>query len=78
MPYRVGRCLLGLRLAEAGMTPVQLAEKVGMKLPQISAYINNKRVMSLQNALSIASAVGCRVEDLYELEYVSPRTKQEP
>lgn len=67
MKLGLGRCLLQERLGEAGMTGVELARLLQYKPERINDYIDNKRVMPLQVAISIADTVGCDVKELYEL-----------
>lgn len=68
LPFvNVGRCLLGERLRERGMSQIDLAFKLGMSEPRISDYIHNRKKMSLPTAINIAIAVGCSPFDLYEL-----------
>lgn len=69
MAFRAGKCLLRLRLSEAGMTQKQLSERVNLSPQMISHYIFNRKVMSLENAMSIASVLNCNIEDLYLWEY---------
>lgn len=69
MAFRAGKCLLRLRLSEAGMTQKQLSERVNLSPQMISHYIFNRKVMSLENAMSIASVLNCSIEDLYLWEY---------
>jgi transcriptional regulator with XRE-family HTH domain len=70
--YRLGRCLLSDLLDRRKMTQQQLAERVGMSKQQINNYISGRTNMSLANAMAIAKALGCHVEDLYELIQVRP------
>jgi plasmid maintenance system antidote protein VapI len=63
----VGRCLLGERLRERGMTQVDLALKLNMSESRISDYIHNRKRMSLTTAINIAYAIGCSPFDLYEV-----------
>lgn len=68
MKFELGRCLLQERLAEAGMTGEELAQALQYKRELLSDYMDNKRVMPLKNAISIAHTIGCTVDDLYELK----------
>ncbi|UED78077.1 helix-turn-helix transcriptional regulator [Brevibacillus sp. DP1.3A] len=77
MSYQVGRCLLADRLKDAGMTPAELAEKLGMSLSQISEYIHNKRVMTLKNARTISEMLGCSMESMYEWIKVTPDVRKQ-
>ncbi|WP_254068715.1 helix-turn-helix transcriptional regulator [Brevibacillus sp. 7WMA2] len=43
-----------------------------MKRQQLSDYANNRNVMSLSNARSIAHALGCHIDDLYEWIEIPP------
>lgn len=64
--FEFGRCLLDDLLRKRGWTQAMLCEKTGFKKSQVSAYINNKMVMSAQTAYFIAHVVGCHVEELYQ------------
>ncbi|MGM7719389.1 helix-turn-helix transcriptional regulator [Metabacillus sp. Hm71] len=66
MAYRVGRCLLRDRLDEVGMTQIDLAAKLDVKVQQINKYVLNKQKMSLRVAKNIAVILNCHIEDLYE------------
>ncbi|CAH1198995.1 hypothetical protein PAECIP111893_01202 [Paenibacillus plantiphilus] len=66
MKVELGRCLLQERLDEAGMTIEELAQELLFKKERIVDFIENKRVMSLKIALSVADTIGCAVERLYE------------
>ncbi|QYR23179.1 helix-turn-helix domain-containing protein [Paenibacillus sp. sptzw28] len=67
MKFELGRCLLGERLHESGMTSEELARALLYKTERITDFMENKRVMPLQVAISIADTIGCGVRDLYEL-----------
>jgi DNA-binding XRE family transcriptional regulator len=64
--YKVGRCLLQKRLNEIVMTQQQLSEKIHMPKQQISDYATNRKRMSLGTAKTIADALNCTIDDLYE------------
>jgi transcriptional regulator with XRE-family HTH domain len=64
--YDVGRCLLLDLLHRKRMTQADLSFKTGIARSQINAYINNKQVMSASVMKTIASALNCRMEELYE------------
>jgi transcriptional regulator with XRE-family HTH domain len=69
--YVAGKCLLLRRLKERNMTQQDLAEKIQMSASQINDYIHNrKKTMSLSNAKTIANALDCTIDDLYEWVYV--------
>lgn len=70
MDVIIGRCLLNDKLATAGLTQTQFAEKVGITRTQISDYANNRMIMSLKNALKISHALRCSVTDLYEWKII--------
>ncbi|MFC5653586.1 helix-turn-helix domain-containing protein [Paenibacillus solisilvae] len=76
MKIELGRCLLHQRLHEAGMSIEELAQSLFYKPERIADYMDNKRVMPLKTAISIADSIGCRVNDLYELiqSESSPKT----
>ncbi|NQX63968.1 helix-turn-helix domain-containing protein [Paenibacillus qinlingensis] len=67
MKFELGRCLLQQRLAEHGMGREELARALLYKSERIADYMENKRVMPLQVAISVADTIGCQVRDLYEL-----------
>jgi transcriptional regulator with XRE-family HTH domain len=71
--FNVGKCLLRDRLLDADLTQTQLAEKTYIPKSQISEYVNNKHVMSLESAKIISYALNCTIEDLYEWESVADR-----
>lgn len=48
------------------MTQADLVEKTGIAKSQISEYISNKSVMSLNTAKVISLALNCSIDDLYE------------
>lgn len=62
----IGKCLLPQILDKKRMTPTELSDKTGISINQLSAYINNKRAMSLQTARIVATALNCYIDDLYE------------
>lgn len=68
MKYVLGRCLLDDILIARGMSRVQLGQLLQYKPERIADYIDNKRVMPLQVAISIADTVKCDVRELYELQ----------
>ncbi|CAH1218584.1 hypothetical protein PAECIP111891_04756 [Paenibacillus allorhizoplanae] len=72
MKFELGRCLLQERLDEHGMSRDELARALFYKPERIIDYMENKRVMPLQVAISVADTVGCQVRDLYELISKNP------
>ena len=67
MKLELGRCLLMDRLDEAQMTLEQLAHHLLLRPERLIDLVENKRVMSLKIALSIADTIGCEVRELYEI-----------
>lgn len=67
MKYDLGRCLLNERLHESSMTVDELAKALFYKPERICDFVENKRIMPLKSAISIADTLGCHVNDLYEL-----------
>jgi plasmid maintenance system antidote protein VapI len=67
MKFELGRCLLNERLLESGMNKEELAQILLYKPERISDFMENKRVMPLKIAISIADTIGCDVRELYEL-----------
>ncbi|GIP23075.1 XRE family transcriptional regulator [Paenibacillus sp. J22TS3] len=81
MKFELGRCLLNERLIESGKSAEWLANNMLVKPERVYDYIDNKRVMPLKIAISIADFIGCDVRDLYELipnEYEVMRKSQYP
>ncbi|WP_438447986.1 helix-turn-helix domain-containing protein [Gorillibacterium sp. sgz5001074] len=68
MQVELGRCLLQERLNESDMTVEDLSRKLRTKPERLMDYMEDKRVMPLKTAISIAATVGCSVQDLYELQ----------
>lgn len=62
----IGKCLLGDILYKKDMTQIDLEIITGISKTQINEFINNRRVMSLNNAKIISDALNCLIEDLYE------------
>lgn len=67
MKFELGRCLLQDRLDEYGMTREELCRALHYKPERLVDYLEKKRIMPLQVAISIADTIGCKVNDLYEL-----------
>ncbi|BFT71329.1 helix-turn-helix domain-containing protein [Paenibacillus sp. P36] len=67
MKYELGRCLLSERLQEKGMSMEELAQDLQYKPEKLSDFAENKRIMPLKSAISIAVTLGCEVTELYEL-----------
>jgi DNA-binding XRE family transcriptional regulator len=67
MKVDLGRCLLEARLLESGMAKEELARILRYNPARLTDYMENKRIMPLKTAISIAGTIGCRVRDLYEL-----------
>jgi plasmid maintenance system antidote protein VapI len=64
----IGKCLLPQLLRQSHMTPMDLSVKTGISIHQLSAYINNKRKMSLGTAIIVAMTLKTTVDRLYEWE----------
>jgi plasmid maintenance system antidote protein VapI len=67
MKYELGRCLLSERLQDSGMSMGDLAHALHFKPEKLYDFVENKRIMPLKSAISIADTLGCDVNDLYEL-----------
>lgn len=67
MKYELGRCLLDERLLEAGISKDELSRILRYKPERLSDFVENKRVMPLKTAISIADTIGCEARSLYEL-----------
>jgi transcriptional regulator with XRE-family HTH domain len=64
-------------LKEAGMTQMQLAEKIKMPIAQINDYYHHRKKPSLDTAKNISHAIGCSIEELFEWVEVRRRREQE-
>jgi transcriptional regulator with XRE-family HTH domain len=67
--YKVGRCRIQELLDAKGMTQQELANKTGMSKQYINDKTRNlkgKHGMLIDSAKTIASALNCSIEDLYE------------
>ncbi|WP_372660734.1 XRE family transcriptional regulator [Cohnella sp.] len=67
MKFELGRCLLNERLHESGITLEELAGALLYKQEKLLDFMDNKRIMPLKTAISIAETIGCDVNSLYEL-----------
>lgn len=67
MKYDLGDCLLYERLKEIGMTPQELADKLGWHVQQVSDYQAGRKRMSLATAISVADTIECDVRKIYKL-----------
>lgn len=65
-----GRCLLNQLRIPKGLTQQNLADLTSISRSTISAYENNRYVMTLEDAKSIADKLGCRIDDLYNWKLV--------
>jgi plasmid maintenance system antidote protein VapI len=66
----IGKCLLQKLLNQKRMTPTDLSDITGISIHQLSAYINNKRNMSLPTAILIAWALKVTIMELYDWKIV--------
>lgn len=66
MGFQPGRCLLQRKLKEIKKSQQWLSEQTGMSKARISDYVNTRKIMSLSSAKTIAHAIGCQIDDLYE------------
>lgn len=71
MVYKPGRCLLTKRLREIKRSQQWLSDVTGIPKSSISEYATKRRIMSLATAMTIAAAIGCYIDDLYERIEVS-------
>jgi hypothetical protein len=63
----LGRCLLNERLLDAGMTLAELSAALRTKPERLLDYRDDKRIMPLKAAISIAGTIGCDIKSLYEI-----------
>jgi putative transcriptional regulator len=68
--FIVGKCLLADRLKKADLTQSELAELTHIPKSTISEYVNNKHIMSLVTAKTIAHTLNCSIDDLYQWKSV--------
>jgi DNA-binding XRE family transcriptional regulator len=66
MRFNIGRCLLRERLKENRMSQQELADLVSIHKSSISEYASGKAKMELKTAKTIANALKCHIDDLYE------------
>ena len=52
---------------ERGLTQAEIAEQVGIRTRLYQAYEYNEKRPNVETALKIANALGCRVEDIFNL-----------
>jgi DNA-binding Xre family transcriptional regulator len=70
MRKELGRCNLDSCLTLAGMTRPDLTEKTGHSRSQLAGYAasgKKRRVMNAETLFTIANAIDCRPEALYDL-----------
>ncbi|AWB44773.1 transcriptional regulator [Paenibacillus sp. CAA11] len=67
MKYELGSCLLQQRLGQAGLSIQALAAELKIRPERLMDYMEDRRVMPLKTALSIAATLNCDPSDLYEL-----------
>jgi transcriptional regulator with XRE-family HTH domain len=65
------KCLLGDLLKKADLSQIRFSELTGIPKSQISEYVNDKHVMSLETAKIISHVLKCPIEDLYVWEMVA-------
>ncbi|MNJ67450.1 Helix-turn-helix domain protein [compost metagenome] len=70
MTYYPGRCRLRQILKEQRKTQKWLSEKTGIDKYRISYYSNDRGFMHLSTAKTIAAALNCSIDDLYDWIYV--------
>lgn len=73
MRIEFGRCNLDSCLTLAGMTRADLTEKTGYSRQHLAKFTakivvgKRRRIMSAETLLTIARAIGCEPEALYEI-----------
>lgn len=76
MALRLGRSLLQRRLKESGLTQREFADRLGVWESVVSMWISRERTMSLERAINTAHILGCKVEDLQEIEEVPSKKRK--
>jgi DNA-binding XRE family transcriptional regulator len=62
----IGKCQLQNLLIKARLSPTELPYKINISVQQLSAYMYNKRIMSLPTARVISKIIRCKIDDLYD------------
>lgn len=65
MTFKPGRCRLRQLLKEKKKTQQWLSERTKIDKYRISYYANNRGYMNLSTAKTIAVALNCHIDDLY-------------
>ncbi|MNT18333.1 hypothetical protein D3C72_1535260 [compost metagenome] len=65
MTFKPGRCRLRQLLHERNKTQQWLSDVTGIDKYRISYYSNNRGVMHLSTAKTVANALDCSIDDLY-------------
>ena len=63
---RYRNCLRRCRLRGLIISEAELARRTGIERTVISALENNRRFLSIEQALLIKEVLGCSLDDLYE------------
>ncbi|WP_405113720.1 helix-turn-helix domain-containing protein [Paenibacillus sp. FSL K6-1217] len=66
MGYKPGRCLITDILHKKRKNQQWLSEESGIAKSLISEYARNKRLMTIGTAKTIATALNCHIDDLYD------------
>ncbi|WP_276917448.1 helix-turn-helix transcriptional regulator [Aneurinibacillus aneurinilyticus] len=72
MPVLIQRSRLKSLLRQMGKTQRWLAKKIHFPYQRINDYANDRRTMPLEIAINCARVLECSVEELFDLEEVSP------
>ena len=70
MGYVPVRCLLRQLLQERRKSQRSLSERTGISEQKISDYVNNRAIMKMGPAKTIATDLGIDIDDLYEFKWV--------
>ena len=62
------KCNIGHYLNKLGLSQRDLANGIGTSEVSISRYVNGERLPNAVTCIAIARFLGCKVEDLYDLE----------
>lgn len=60
------RCLLNDLRTARGLTQYDLERMTGISAKTISAYENGRQSMNINNAIKLAVALNCTLDDLFE------------
>jgi hypothetical protein len=70
MAYRPAKCQLPYILRKINVEPVDFYTSLGWSKQQYSAYVNNRKYMSIATLKTVAEMLGLPMDDIYSWHYV--------